>query len=308
MSAGLPSSSWDAEVLARIAWLQLRARELVEGLQQGSHGSIRIAPNVEFADYKDYCPGDSLRDLDWRVMARSDRLVVRRHRAETELSCTLVLDASGDMDTGDRSDWPRGARPPLQGTKWGYAAVMAATLAWWLHRQGEPVGLAVVGGEDVRWRWLPPRKGQNHMARLMGVIASCRPHGRADLGEAFARIGTSLPRRSLVLVLSDLMEEPSGWTDQLRAMVSRRTDLRMVHIHDPGEWTLDYKDAGRFLSPEGGDPLVLDPSDVRAHFEAVVEEYKTEVRAALGSLGIRHHLTPTTDDLGTSLARVLRGA
>ena len=70
MSSASSSLGWDADVLARIGWLQLRARELVEGLQQGSHGSIRIAPNVEFADYKDYCPGDSLRDLDWRVMAR----------------------------------------------------------------------------------------------------------------------------------------------------------------------------------------------------------------------------------------------
>ena len=127
MIAARPAVSWDSEVLARIAWLQLRAKELVEGLQQGSHGSIRVAPNVEFADYKDYSPGDSLRDLDWRVLARSDRLVVRRHRAETELSCTILLDGSGDMDTGDRGGWPRKARPPLQGTKWGYAAVMAAT-------------------------------------------------------------------------------------------------------------------------------------------------------------------------------------
>ena len=299
--------TWDAEVLTRISWLQLRARELVAGLRQGGHASVRVTSNVEFADYKDYSPGDSLRDLDWRVLARSDRTVVRRHRAETDLRCTIVLDASGDMDTGDKGVWPRNARPPLRGTKWGYAAVMAATLAWWLHRQGEPVGLALVGGEGVRHPWLPPRKSSNHMARLMGEIANCRPAGRADLGDAFSRIGGSLPRRSLVFVLSDLMEEPSSWTPTLGALVSRRTDVRVAHVHDPAEWSLDYSDASRFVSPEGGEAISLEPSDVRRHYTSVVDIYRKEVMDALGGLGIRHHLISTRDDLGSNIARVLGG-
>jgi hypothetical protein len=143
------------------------------------------------------------------------------------------------------------------------------------------------------------------MTRLLGVIAELRPGGRADLGEAFERIGNSLPRRSLVLVLSDLMEEPASWTSQLSALVSRRTDVRVAHIHDPAEWNLDYRDAGRFVSPEGGAPLVLDPDDVRTHFRTVVQEYTEEVAMALGRCGIRHHLVSTQQEMSSALARVL---
>ena len=201
-----------------------------------------------------HSPGDPLRDLDWRVMARSDRLVVRRHRAETELRCTILLDASGGHGYWRKGAWPRKARPPLKGTKWGYAAVMAATLAWWLRRQGEPVGLSIMGGADVQWPWLPPAKSQNHMARMLGVIAGLRPEGEANIGDVFARVGGVLPRRSLVIVISDLMEEPTTWKQELRALVSRRTDVRVVHLHDAAEWTLNYKDAGKFVSPEGALP------------------------------------------------------
>jgi uncharacterized protein (DUF58 family) len=94
---------WDPNVLARVRRLHLLAVQTVEGLLHGGHKSRRVGANVEFADYKDYSPGDSLRDLDWKVLARSDRLVVRRYEVETELQCVLVLDASGDLSTGQGS-------------------------------------------------------------------------------------------------------------------------------------------------------------------------------------------------------------
>ncbi|MEC8423622.1 MAG: DUF58 domain-containing protein, partial [Myxococcota bacterium] len=143
--------SWDPEVLDRIGTLQLRAREAVAGFLHGGHASVRVSANVEFADYKEYAPGDNLKDLDWRVVARSDKLVVRRHQAENEQSVTILLDASGDLGTGTAGARSEGSRTPLDGSKWGYATVFAATLAWWLERQHEPVGLEVLGGTDVRW-------------------------------------------------------------------------------------------------------------------------------------------------------------
>ena len=137
MATPAPAVRWDPDVLARIRALKLHARALVDGFLHGGHLSGRVSSAVEFADYKEYSPGDPLRDLDWRVMGRTDRLVVRRHRAERELPTTLVLDASGDLRTGASGGWPQARTSPFFGTKWGYAAVLTATLAYWLCRADE---------------------------------------------------------------------------------------------------------------------------------------------------------------------------
>ncbi len=299
-------AGWDPEVLARIQALAFQARVLVAGFLHGAHRSTRVAHNVEFADYKDYTPGDPLRDLDWRVLARSDRLVVRRHHAEHELPVTLVVDASADAGTGEAGRWPRGGRPPLTGSKWGAAAVLAATVAWWLRRRGEPVGLAVVAGESVPWRWLPPRTGRAHAAAILGTLAAAVPAGRADLGTALPAIGARLPRRSMVVLISDLMEEPATWAEAVAGLGAGLRDLRVVHLHDPREWTLDYPAAARFRSPEGGRPLVVDPAGARDAMAEVVADYLAEVRAAMVRAGARHVLAPSDGALSAVVARLLR--
>lgn len=310
--AATTAAQWDAEVLARVAWLQLRARQAVLGVVHGAHRSVQVAPNVEFADYKEYSPGDPLRDVDWKVAARSDRLVVRRHHAESDLPVTLVFDASGDLGTGDRG---RYGRPALEGSKFGYALTLAATFAWFLAHQGEPVGLVVLGGEEPvaggggrapRWPWIPPRGGKAHLAQILAALAALRPAGRADLAGALEGIGRRLSRRSLVVVVSDLMEEPSAWGPALAALGRRQADLRLVHLYDPREWALDYPVAARFVSPEGGQPLPLDPVAARAAMKEVVDEYLVEVRGYLAQHQAVHLLTPTDAPLELALARLVR--
>ena len=305
-------AQWDAEVLARVAWLQLRARQAVLGVVHGAHRSVQVAPNVEFADYKEYSPGDPLRDVDWKVAARSDRMVVRRHHAESDLPVTVVFDASGDLGTGERG---RYSRPALEGTKFGYAVTLAATFAWFLAHQGEPIGLTMVGGEEPgpggqgvapRWPYIPPRGGRAHLAQVLSALAAVRPAGQADLASAFEAVGRRLSRRSLVVVVSDLMEEPARWGPALAALARRQTDLRLVHLYDPREWALDYPLATRFVSPEGGEPLPLDPVAARPAMREVVDEYLAEVRSYLGQHQAVHLLTPTDAPLELALARLVR--
>ncbi|MFM2246245.1 MAG: hypothetical protein RL071_2319 [Pseudomonadota bacterium] len=300
---------WDPEVIHRITTLSLRARQQVEGLRLGVHASRRVTSNVEFADYKEYSPGDPLRDLDWRVAARSDRLVVRRHRAEDELGCLVVLDASADLLTGKASAWPRGAarRPPLDGSKWGYAVVLAASLAWAMARRGEPVGLQVLGGADVRWPYLPLRAGEPQLARILGVLASARPDGRAELAAGLREVGARLRPRTLVVLISDLMEEPAAWAPVMAGFREHRVDLRVLHVHDPAEWRFAMDGPARYRSPEGGPALPADPADVAAGIAAVVEGYLREVRAAVVSARGLHLLAPSDADMVPLLGRLLAG-
>ena len=147
---------WDPELLARIRRLHLQARILTEALLHGEHRSRRVGQAVEFAGYAVYQPGMDLRFLDWKVWGRTDRLVVRRFESETELHATVVLDLSGDMATGLPTD---GGLPDFKDTKAGNAIVLAATLLYFLHLHGEPIGLEIVGAQAAQHVY-PPRGGR----------------------------------------------------------------------------------------------------------------------------------------------------
>ena len=201
------SPTWDAAVLARVRHLHLRARMLTNALMTGEHRSKRVGQAIEFADYQEYLPGMDLRGLDWRVWGRSDRYVVKRFETETELPCTLVLDLSGDLGTGDQGLRSAKALPDLEGSKAGYAITLAATLLYFLHMHGEPVGLELIAGTasgkpqdtgspDAHFRSMPARSGRNHLQLLFLQLAMARPGGVADLAGALGRIGARTKRRS----------------------------------------------------------------------------------------------------------------
>ncbi len=297
-------SPWEPEVLARIHHLQLLARHVVEGVLHGAHKSRRLGPNVEFADYKEYSPGDPLRDLDWKVLARTDRLVVRRYEAETELACTLVLDASGDGGTGQSA--VRGRLPP-EGSKLSYGVALAATLAYFLHLHGEPVGLAILGGEGVEQPWIPPRGGRQHLAQLFAALARVQPGGRADIAQSVGRFASRVPRRGLVAFITDFMEESPSWLPALAGLSRRRADLVAFHLLDRRELSLDYDRPIVVFSPEGGAALPIDPGGDRHEFDRVVAEWLQEVRGAVLGHGGRHLPTWTDQPLETVLRRAIQG-
>ncbi len=257
----------DPRVLARARMLHLRARQAVAGLQHGVHASMRLGHDAEFVDHAPYQPGDALRDLDWRVLGRADRLVVRRRRAERVLSGTVVLDASADL----------GSTPE----KWDHAVALAATLAWFLHSVGEPVGLEIAAGEGVAVRRVPPRGGSRHAALVLRTLAAVRPAGRASLDTTLRAIGGRLGARSLVAVVSDFMEEPERWRPSVHALVRNRVDLRALHVSDPAELALAFPEPLRVRSPESGEERPLDPVSARSAFADEVARWRAEVTGAL---------------------------
>jgi uncharacterized protein (DUF58 family) len=287
---------WDTALLGRIAQLHLLARRAVAGWHQGQHLSHKASTNIEFVDYKDYAPGDPISAVDWRVAARTDRLVIRRHVAETEVPVTLLIDASGDLGTG---------RPDLDGSKLGATIVLAASLAMVLERGGDPVGLEVVGGQGHHTASLPPRRAS--LPGIMRALAALEAQGIASLAEAFTRIGHRLSRRSIVIVLSDLMEDPVSWAPSIGALSQRGVDVRVLHIHDPAEWALDFDESVNVFSPEGGEAMPLDPGAARAEMGTVVDDYLSEVRAALACGRARHHLVASDAPLDAALHAVLGG-
>lgn len=278
---------WDPGVLERVRHLHLHARRDVSGVRAGTHRSVRRGQDVEFLDYKPYDPGDALRDLDWRVYARNDRLVVRRHRAEQELSATVVLDASADLGSVPR--------------KFETAVRLAATLAYFLHLQGEPVSLVIGAGDGVETRFLPARGSRAHLARLFQGLATVRPAGRARLDALFRQVGARLGLRTLVAVVSDFMEEPASWEASLAALVRNRVDLRAFCVYDPAELGMEGFRPERLYSPETGRELPVDPPAARSLVAEESERFFTEVETAIH----RHRGLPQRVPAGRDLAPVL---
>jgi uncharacterized protein (DUF58 family) len=283
----------DPRVLERALALWLRARQLVAGLFAGNRAAIGTGHAVEFADHAPYAPGHPLRDVDWKVVARSDRLVVKRYRAERELRAHLVFDASADLGS--------------TGRKWEQAITLAATLSAWLSGEGCLVGLGLCGGESAPSRWLPPRAGESHLARILVALAALRPAGRADLGATFAALGPRLGPRSMVLVISDFMEEPATWSSALAALVRRRADLRALQVVDRQELGLPFDGPVRLVSPEDGKEQVLDAPAARADFASAVAGWEREVRDAVRARRGRWRPVDAREDLSAVLVDVARG-
>ena len=263
MSASAPL--WHPSVVARVRSLHLRARQTVAGFGVGLRRSVRLGQAVEFVDYKPYLPGDSLRDLDWRVLGRRDRLVVRRYRAETEMGAMVVLDASADL----------GSTP----AKWDQAVGFTATLAWLMFLENEPVALHIAGGEGASASALPARRGRAHLARIFSALATVRPSGRAGLARVFRAVGAAARPRGMIAVVSDFMEPPEEWTSSLDALVQRRADVRAVQCFDAAETNLDFERPMRLFSPEGGADRTLDPVAMRVAVAAEAARFFAEVRS-----------------------------
>ena len=283
---------WDAAVLARVRHLHLLARRLAAAVLQGEHRSRRVGQAVEFAGYQEYLPGMDLRALDWRVYGRTDRYVVKQYETETELPCTVVLDLSADVGTGDAGHVER---PDLLRGKVSYAIVLAATLLYFLHRHGEPVGLEIVAGEGMTHRSLPPRGGRNHLQQLFLQLAAAKPAGVASLLPSLQQVGKRMRRRAWVGLITDGMEEPGEWLPALGAFARRGADLRLFHLYDRREWTMGFNAPALFYSPEGGEPIAVDPQGAASAFTEVVREYVEEVRNGVVRFGGRY--LPVATDL-----------
>src|SRR5882724_603763 len=189
-----PRRFFHPATIARIARLDLRARQLVEGFITGMHKSPFFGHSVEFVQHRDYVPGDDIRYLDWKVWSKTDRFYIKQFEAETNLRCTMVVDVSESMQYG---------RGPLN--KYEYGCTIAACLAYLLLRQQDSAGLVTFDAE-VR-HILPARSAQNHLDAIIKAMDVSRPREKTDMDKIFRRVAESLPSRGMIVVISDLLAD-----------------------------------------------------------------------------------------------------
>ncbi len=271
----------DSEVLSRLKPLGLNARQPMLGDVSGRHRSPLRGSSLEFAEYRNYVPGDDTRRLDWRAWARSDRYFVKEHEADTNLRLSVVLDSSGSMNYPLRK--PMGEAT----TRFDYMKRMAACLAWLASEQGESVGLAAIHKKNPVD--LAPRRGARHLGHLVEQIEELSAGEDLAIADALHHVADRLPRRSLVVLFTDLftdLEELQPAIDHLRW---RRHDVTIFHLLEPSELEFDFDQPVKLLDLEGGSPLLADPALMASNYREVVQKYLKKVSEMVNRSDIDYH-------------------
>jgi uncharacterized protein (DUF58 family) len=283
----------DPAVIARLSTLELRARMIVEGFLSGLHRSPFKGFSVEFAEYRQYLPGDDLSTIDWKVYARSDRYYVKKFEEETNLNCYILLDVSASMGYG-RKGGP---------TKIEYAQMLAASLAYLMNRQRDAVALTAF--DDAIVQMLPPSARPGHLRSLLATLDRLQLGKRTDVSKPLHVLADAIKKRGMVVLISDLLDDPERVVDGLRHFRFRGTDVVVFHVIDPDELTFPFERASKFRDMEMGDELMAVPSVVRSAYlselHRVLGIYKRELR----SMGIDYSLLDTSEPLEFALMSYL---
>lgn len=285
------------EVLGRIGRLELRARRVVEGFLSGMHKSPYKGFSVEFANHRAYVPGDDIRHIDWRVYAKADRFFIKEYEEETNMRVHLVVDCSGSM-----------AYPEHEGTgrmtKWTYAATVAASLAHLLVHQQDGVGLTLFD-RDVR-RQLPVSSNPAALHALVSAIEASPPRDGTDVRSVFSKLAGKLPRRGMVVVLSDLLMDADEFIRGLQRFRYGGHDVLVMQVLDHDELEFPFADRTLFEGMEEANLEVLtDPQSLRRSYLDALQAYLSKVRGACLDQRIDYVLLNTAERLDVALTGFL---
>jgi uncharacterized protein (DUF58 family) len=282
----------DPAVVARLGTLELKARTVVEGFLSGLHRSPFKGFSVEFAEYRQYLPGDDLSTIDWKVYARSDRHYVKKFEEETNLNCHVMLDVSGSMGYGSRGI-----------TKYEYGQCLAASLAYLMNRQRDATGLAAFDERIVAM--LPASARPGHLNALLVTLARLQLGTQTNVSKPLHQLADSLSKRGIVVLISDLLDEPERVIRGLKHFRFRGTDVIVFHILDPDELKFPFERATRFEDMETRAEVMAVPAMVRDHYlkaiGGLIERYKQE----LGAAGIDYQLLTIDQPLELALLAYL---
>lgn len=292
-----PAGYLRPEVLSRLGGLEMRARAVVEGFVSGMHRSPYRGAAVEFAEHREYVPGDDLRHLDQRVMARTDRLYIKQYEEETNLRTHLLVDGSASMRYPEA---PAGGRL----TKFEYAATLAASLAFLLTHQQDAVGLTLFSTGVTAD--LPPLSSAAHLRAIVAMLEQARIEGAGDSRLIGSEIADRLRRRGLVVLISDLLFDVDGFVRTLDRLRHDRHETIVMHVLDAEERTFPFQQRTRFEGLEAPDlRLTVDPASLRKAYLAALEEFVARLRRECLSRRFDYVGLSTDEPLDVALRRYL---
>jgi len=294
-----PTDYLRPETLSQMEGIELRARHIVEGLMTGMHRSPYFGYSVEFAQHRPYAAGDDLRHLDWKVFGRTDKLYLKQYQQETNLDLLLLVDASGSMSYGSRLGGSQGA----VWRKFDHATALAAALAYLALQQQDRSGLIVFADRllDV----VRPSNARGQWRSIVAALGAQPVDKPTQIGRVVEEVIAKLHQRTLIVVLSDLFEEPAALGAGLARLHHRRHDVMLLQTLDHDELTFPFTAAKRLLGLENEGKLDLDPKALR---DAYLEELRGHIRAVQTEarrFHYDHELVDTSQAVGSPLSHFL---
>jgi uncharacterized protein (DUF58 family) len=280
----------DPDVIAQISDLTLRSRRLVEGAISGQHRSPFHGFNVEFAEYREYTPGDDLRRLDWRVFARSDRHYIKQYEEESNVRVTFIVDASASMNY----------RGSAALTKFDYAATLVVSLAMLLTRQQDPVGLVLF--DEAAGTVLPPSSTQAQIQVMSDLLERCSPARKTELGGLLLSLADQFRRRNVLVIVSDLFTDLEALYDGLNRLRFSGHEVLLMQVLDRDELELPFDGPTIFHDIEGEEEVFAEPWAFRRSYQNAIREFLDGVRAECGARGYDHVRFLTDERLSDTLS------
>ena len=282
----------DPAIIARLGTIDLKARTIVEGFLTGLHRSPFKGFSVEFAEYRQYLPGDDLATLDWKVYARSDRHFVKKYEEETNLTCHLLIDVSASMGY---------ASGPI--TKLQYASYLTGALAYLMHRQRDAFGL--IAFDDSISALLPASARSGHLRTVLLALERLEMGTRTNVAKPLHDLAAAVRKRGMVVLVSDLLDDPVSVLDGLKHFRYRGTDVIVFHILDPYELKFPFEHAARFRDMETQEEVMAVPGSVRADYLERMQARIAFYRRELGLAGIDYCQLETSQPLELGLMAYL---
>ena len=256
------------------------------------HRSPFFGQSVEFRQHREYVPGDDLRNVDWKVWARQDRLYVKQFEEDTNMRVNLLVDVSHSMKYG------RGVF-----SKFEYAATLAVALAWLVLKQQDAVGCMTF--DDTVQSQTPTSSQRIQLNNIIAGLEAATPNNKTDLSSIFRRAAETFPRRGIMVVISDLFGDVESTLKGLRILRQQGHDVLVLHVLDEDELEFDFSGSMRFSDLESETRLNCNPKALRAGYLEALNEFLDDVRRGCAGSAIDYAMVRTTDPMDAALAQFL---
>lgn len=287
----------DPRTLARISSLELRARLIVEGLMTGTHRSPYQGVSVEFAQHRPYAPGDDIRHVDWKVLARADKVYLKQYQEETNLQLILVVDASESMGFGsvktDDQPW----------TKYDHATSLAASLAYMAVHQADSVGLAIF--DQQLSRYFKPSNSPTQWKLITTELQSIPRWNKTGIGKVLDQLAEKIGQRAVIILLSDCFDDLETVKKGLRHLRYRKHEVILMQILDPQEVEFPFEDVTLFKGLEESGQLLTEPRALREGYLRQLHQFTENLKKLCRGMDVDYIRFVTSEPLDVALSQFL---
>ncbi|HOD59256.1 MAG: DUF58 domain-containing protein [Candidatus Cloacimonetes bacterium] len=280
------------ETAAKLRRFQLLAKTTVEGFLVGLHKSPYHGFSVEFSDHREYNIGDPIKNIDWKIVAKTDRYYVKRFEEETNLRCYILLDHSRSMFYGSGEN-----------TKIDYACQLAASLSWLMIGQKDAAGLVTFNDEITNL--LPPKAYRGYLPQIFRILAELEPKDSTRLLQNLHKIADTIRKRSLIILISDLLDEPDNIMDGLKHFKSHHHEVLVFHITDIQEDNFKFHGETEFLDSETQEKITVNPWQIRPDYLQNYQEHIQKLKAGCHQYQIEYNPVSTATPIEDLLLKYL---